>query len=168
MSAPANVAVTPPAAPALPSRIPSLGYRILIAGFRVVLSFVFFVAVPVAVLAYVHSRGVAIPVSIAAVTTWGLLLLVLSAARYVLKPTAAFGPLSIAVSGVFLAYLYYLLMLSPYRFVLPGGSASIAAGYSMFLEILMIVPALEIVAGVLTTFEDAVHPGERLPFDYPA
>ena len=168
MSAPANVAGAPPAAPALPYRVPSLAYRILIAGFRVILSFVFFVALPVAVLAYVHSRGVAIPISIAAVTTWGLLLLILSAARYVLKPTAAFGPLSIALSGVFLAYLYYLVLLSPYRFVLPGGSASLAAGYSLFLEILMIVPAVEIVAGVLTTIEDVAHPGERLPFDYPA
>jgi len=164
MSAPANV--TPPAS-ALPYRIPSLAYRILIAGFRVVLAFVFFVAIPVAVLAYVHSRGVAIPISIAAVTTWGLLLLILSAARYVLKPTAAFGPLSIAVSGVFFAYLYYLVLLSPYRFVLPGGSASLAASYSMFLEILMIVPAVEILAGILTTVEDVAHPGERLPFDYP-
>ena len=165
MSATAEVRA-PPAA--LPYRIPSLAYRILIAGFRVVLSFVFLVALPVAVLAYVHARGVAIPVSLAAVTTWGLVLLVLSAARYVLKPTGAFGPLSIALSGVFLAYLYYLVLLSPYRFVLPGGGASLAAGYSMFLEILMIVPAMGILAGILTTVEDVAHPGERLPFDYPA
>jgi len=167
MSATATVRA-PPAPPALPYRIPSLAYRILIAGFRVILSFVFFVALPVAVLAYVHSRGVAIPISIEAVTTWGLVLLVLSAARYVLKPTVAFGPLSVALSGVFLAYLYYLVLLSPYRFVIPGGSASLAAGYSMFLEILMIVPALGILAGILTTVEDVAHPGERLPFDYPA
>ena len=167
MSAAANVTAPAPF-PTLPYRVPSLAYRILIAGFRVILSFVFFIALPVAVLAYVHSRGLAIPISIAAVTTWGLLLLILSAARYILKPTVAFGPLCIAVSGVFLAYLYYLVLLSPYRFVLPGGSASLAAGYSMFLEILMIVPAVEIIAGILTTIEDVAHPGERLPFDYPA
>ena len=167
MSASANVSAgrTPLQ---LGARIPSLGYRILIAALRLILSFVVFVALPVAVLAYVHSRGLAIPVSIAAVTTWGLILLVLTAARYILKPTVAYGPLSIAVAAVFFAYLYYLVLLSPYRFVLPGGSASIAAGYSEFLELLMIVPAVEIIAGILTTIEDAVHPGERLPFDYPA
>lgn len=160
--------VPPTPADAVGYRIPSLGYRIVIAGLRVVLTFVFYVALPVAALGYVQSHGVAIPISIAAVTTWGVLLLALSAVRYVLKPTAAFGPLSIALDGVFFAYLYYLLLLSPYRFVVPGGSASLAAGYSMFIEILMIVPALGILAGILTTIEDAAHPRERLPFDYPA
>lgn len=166
-SAPANVAA-PRASEASGYHIPSLGYRIFVAGFRLILWFVAFIALPVAVLAYVHSRGVAIPVSTVAVTTWGLALTVLSTARYVLKPTVAYGPLSIAVAGVLFAYLYYLILLSPYQFVLPGGSASIAAGYSMFLEILLIVPAVDLVAGVLTTIEDATHPGERLPFDYPA
>ena len=164
MSASANVSAPAPT-PALPYRVPSLAYRILIAGFRLILSFVFFVAVPVAVLAYVQSRGVAIPVSIAAVTTWGLALMVLSAVRYVAKPTVAYGPLSIVISGVFFAYVYYLILLSPYRFILPGGSASLAAGYSMFLEILLIVPALGILAGIMTTVEDVAHPKERLPFD---
>jgi hypothetical protein len=158
----------PPTQEPPPTRIPSLAYRIIIAGLRLVLSFVLFVAVPVALLGYVHSRGLAIPISIAAVTTWGVVLLALSAAQYVAKPTVAYGPLSILVSGVFLAYLYYLVSLSPYRFVFPGGGASVAAGYSTFLEILMIVPAVELLAGILTTIEDFASPGERLPFDYPA
>lgn len=163
---PARAAPPPQEAPAY--RIPSLTYRILVAAFRLILSFVLFVGLPVALLAYVHSRGLAIPISIAAVTTWGVVLLSLSAARYVLKPTVAYGPLSILVSAVFFAYLYYLVTLSPYRFVFPGGGASVAAGYSMFLEILMIVPVVEIIAGILTTIEDFASPGERLPFDYPA
>jgi len=163
----AATTATPPAPPPLGYRVPSLAYRIIVAGLRVIVTFVVFVALPVAALAYLHSRGVAIPVSIAAVTTWGIVLLALSAARYVLKPTAAYGPLTVLLSGVFLGYLYYLVLLSPYTFVLPGGAGSIAAGYSMFLELLMIVPALELVAGVLTTIEDVAHPKERLPFDYP-
>lgn len=158
---------TPPTPLPLGYRVPSLAYRIIVAGLRVIVSFVAFVALPVAALAYLHSRGIAIPVSIAAVTTWGIVLLLLSAARYVLKPTVAYGPLSVLLSGVFLGYLYYLVLLSPYKFALPGGTASVAAGYSMFLELLMVVPALEIVAGVLTTVEDVAHPKERLPFDYP-
>ncbi|HYA54906.1 MAG TPA: hypothetical protein VEG42_04815 [Thermoplasmata archaeon] len=163
-------AANPPTRPvpeSAPYKVPSLGYRILMAGFRVVISFVVLIALPVAALAFVRSRGIPIPVPIEAVTAWGIVLIVLSAARYVLKPTAAYGPLSIAVSGVFLAYLYYLVLLSPYQFVLPGGTASIAAGYSLFLEALMIVPVMEIIAGVLTTIEDLAWPKERLPFDYP-
>lgn len=163
----ANVAA-PPAREVVGYKVPSLGNRILVAGLRLIVSFVVLITVPVAVLTYVHSRGIAIPVSVAAVTTWGIVILALGAARYVLKPTVAYGPLSILVSGAFLAYLYYLVLLSPYRFVVPGGTASIAADYSMFLELLMIVPAVGILAGVLTTIEDVAHPKERLPFDYPA
>jgi len=167
-AATASATVAPPTQEVPGYRIPSLAYRILVAAARLILSFIVFVGIPVAVLAYVHSRGIAIPISIAAVTTWGAVLLGLSAARYVLKPTVAYGPLSILVSGVFFAYLYYLILLSPYRFVFPGGSVSVAAGYSMFLELLMIVPIVEMAAGVLTTVEDVWHPRERLPFDYPA
>ena len=169
MSAAAAPVTPAPATPeSLGYRIPSLAYRILAAAARLIVSFVLFVGLPVALLAYVHSRGINIPISIAAVTTWGIVLLGLSAARYILKPTIAYGPLSVLVSAVFFAYLYYLVSLSPYRFVIPGGSASVAAGYSMFLEILMIVPVVEMIAGVLTTVEDFAHPKERLPFDYPA
>ena len=164
----APAAVASPTPEAAGYRIPSLAYRIIVAALRLILSFVLFVGLPVALLAYVHSRGINIPISIAAVTAWGIVLLSLSAARYVLKPTVAYGPLSILLSAVFFAYLYYLVTLSPYRFVIPGGSATVAAGYSMFLEILMIVPVVGMIAGILTTIEDISSPKERLPFDYPA
>jgi hypothetical protein len=169
MSAPSSsTTVAPPTQEALGYQIPPLAVRILLAATRLILSFIFFVAIPVALLAYVHSRGIAIPISVAAVTTWGAVLLVLAAARYVFKPTVAFGPLTIIENAVFFAYLYYLVTLSPYRFVFPGGTVSVAAGYSMFLEILMIVPVVYILSGILTTLEDLWSPGERLPFDYPA
>lgn len=164
----APTTATPPTPEGPGYRIPSLGYRILVATLRLIVSFVLLVALPVALLAYVHSRGIDIPISIAAVTTWGAVLLTLSAARYVLKPTIAYGPLSIVVGAVFFLYLVYLVSLSPYRFVLPGESVSVAAGYSLVLEILMIVPILDMIAGTLTTIEDAASPRERLPFDYPA
>ena len=175
MSAPPVSAGTPQPPPKaartseeLGSQVPSLGYRIVVAALRLVVSFVLLIALPVAALTYVHSRGIPIPVSVGAVTTWGAVLLALGTARYILRPTAAYGPLCIAVAAVALAYLYYLITLSPYQLVIPGGSASVAAGYVLFLEILMVVPALDLIAGVLTTVEDAAHPKERLPFDYPA
>jgi hypothetical protein len=149
-------------------RVPSLGYRILVAALRLIPSFFLLVALPVAVLAFVNSQGVAIPISTNAVIVWGFLLLGLGTARSILKPTRAYGPLSVATSLVSILYLLYLIALSPYRLVVPGGSASIAAGYSMFLELAMIVPAIGLVAGLLITIEDARAPTERLPFDYPA
>jgi len=149
-------------------QIPSLGYRILVAALLLIPSFFLLVALPVAALTFVNSRGIALPISIVAVIVWGFLLLGVGTARSILKPTRAYGPLSVAASLVSLLYLLYLITLSPYRFVVPGGSASIAAGYSMFLELVMIVPAIGLVAGLLTTVEDARAPKERLPFDYPA
>ncbi len=148
--------------------IPSLGYRILVASLRLIPSFFLLVALPVAALTFVNSRGIALPISTTAVLVWGLVLLALGTARYIAKPTRAYGPLSVAASFVSLLYLVYALGLSPYRFVVPGGSASITAGYSMFLEVAMIIPAIGIVVGLLTTVEDARAPEERLPFDFPA
>lgn len=149
-------------------RIPSLGYRIVVAALRLIPAFFVLIALPVAALTFVQSRGISLPISTYAVTVWGIVILGIGAARYVLKPTRAYGPLSIAASGATLLYLYYALTLSPYRLTIPGGSATVIAGYALFLELLMIVPALGIASGVLTTIEDARSRTERLPFDFPA
>lgn len=166
MSAPNPSRATPREGPGY--RIPSLGYRIVIAALRMIPTFIVLVALPVAALTFLNSRGIALPISTYAVTVWGIVLIALGAARYVLKPTPAFGPLTIVISTVSLLYLYYALLLSPYRFVVPGGTDSLAVGYSTFLELVMIVPAIGLVVGVLTTMEDARSRTERLPFDFPA
>jgi hypothetical protein len=149
-------------------QIPSLGYRILVAALRLIPAFFLLVALPVAALTFVDSRGIALPISVFAVEGWGFLLLGLGTAQYISKPTRAYGPLMVVTSLLGLLYLFYALTLSPYRFVIPGGSASISAGYSMFLELVMIVPAIGIIVGLLITAEDARAPKERLPFDFPA
>jgi len=149
-------------------RIPSLGSRIVIAALRIIPSFFLLIALPVAALAFVQSRGIALPISPYAVTVYGIALIALGAARYVMKPTVAYGPLSVTASAVSLLYLYYAISLSPYRLVIPGGSATVVAGYTLFLELLMIVPAIGVVVGLLTTLEDYRSPTERLPFDFPA
>lgn len=166
MSSPARIPVAEGEASGY--RIPSLGYRILIAGLRLVPSFFLLIALPVAALNFASSKGIALPLSTSAVTLWGLVLIALGAARYVLKPTPAFGPISIAASAAVLAYLLYAISLSPYRLTIPGGSASVVAGYSMFLEFVLIVPAIGILVGILVTIEDARSRTERLPFDFPA
>ena len=164
MSAPAPA--VPRAAPGY--RVPSLGYRILVAALRLVPAFFVLVILPVAALTFVNKHGIALPISTLAVTEWGILLVALGAARYILRPTRAFGPVSIAASLAGLLYLVYAVSLSPYRLTIPGGSASIVAGYTLFLELMMIIPAIGILVGVLVTVEDASSPYERLVFDYPA
>jgi len=149
-------------------RIPSLGYRILVAALRLIPTFFLLIALPVAALSFASARGIALPISTYAVTVWGIALMSLGAARYILKPTRAFGPVSIAASAVALVYLVYALSLSPYRLTVPGGSASIAAGYATFLELVMIVPAIGILVGILITIQDAGSRTERLLFDFPA
>jgi len=149
-------------------RVPSLGYRILVASLRLIPLFFLLVALPIAALTFVNSHGIALPVSTYAVEVWGILLLALGSARYILKPTRAYGPISIVTSAVGLLYLLYLRSLSPYHLVVPGGAASVVAGYALFLELLMIVPAIGIVVGLLVSVEDARSRTERLMFDYPA
>lgn len=173
MSAPAPAAAPPaPATAPTPEvvgyNVPSLGYRIVIAALRLIPLFFLLIALPVGVLTFVGSHGIAVPISTTAVEVYGFLVIAILTARYVLKPTAAYGPLSVTASLVSLLFLYYALSLSPYRLVVPGGSASIEIGFALFLELLMIIPALGVVAGVLTTIEDVRSPRERLPFDYPA
>jgi len=166
MSAPAPA--PRPTDEALGYHIPSLGYRILVAGLRLIPAFFLLVALPAAALTFLSSQGISLPISVFAVTAWGIALIALGAARYVLKPTRAYGPVSILASLVALLYLFYLVSLSPYRLVLPGGTASVVAGYALFLELLMILPAIGIVVGILVTIEDARSRTERLPFDFPA
>jgi len=172
MSAPAPSVTGAPAAPATAEvvgyNVPSLGYRIVVAALRLIPLFFVLIALPVGVLTFVGSHGIAVPISPAAVEFYGLVVIAILTARYVLKPTAAYGPLSAAASLVSLLFLYYALSLSPYHLTVPGGSASISVGYVLFLEILMIIPAFGLVAGILTTIEDVRSPKERLPFDYPA
>lgn len=149
-------------------RVPSLGYRIVVAALRLIPSFFVLIILPVAVLSFASSRGIALPISAYAVTAWGLVLIILGTARYILRPTRAFGPVSIATSLAAVLYLLYALLQSPYRFTVPGGSASLVAGYATFLELVMIVPAIGILVGILVTVEDAGSFPERLVFDFPA
>lgn len=160
MSAP-----TPP--PVVGYRIPSLGYRILAGGLRLLPLIVLLVGLPDAALAFLQSHGIQLPLSILTVTVAGLAIAVLSTARYILKPTAAYGPLSIAVSLVTIAYLLTLYLIATFVLALPGHAISIGLGVTGIVGLLLLVPTLSLCAGIVTTVEDLRHPRERLPFDYP-
>jgi hypothetical protein len=148
--------------------VPALGYRIIISGLLLVPAIVLLVGFPVAALAFLQTHNIALPIPIATVALFGFAIAILIAARYVAKPTRLFGPLSIATSVVGLLYLVVLYFQATYQFSLPNANASIAITYLRLIELLMLVPAFTIAAGVVTTVEDFRAPTERLPFDFPA
>jgi hypothetical protein len=170
MSAPEPAASTLPSgvAPPVGYRIPSLSYRILAGGLRLIPALLFLVALPVGILAFLSAHGIAPPVPIETVELFGIAIAILVTLRYILRPTGAYGPLSITTSAVGLLYLYLLYLAASYRISIGNSGVGISIGYSELILLLMIAPALALVAGALTTYEDAAHPGERLPFDYPA
>lgn len=148
-------------------RIPSLGYRILAGGLRLVPLLVVLVGLPVAVLTFLSAHGIALPVSILTVEVAGILISVLSTVRYVLRPTRAYGPASLATSAVTVGYLIVLWEQSTYRLAVPGTSATISVGYGLLIELLLLAAAFGLAASLVTTVEDFRSPGERLPFDFP-
>lgn len=147
--------------------IPSLGWRILGGALRLIPLIVLLVGLPVAALTFLQSHGIALPIPIATVEAAGIAITALVVARYILKPTALFGPLSIATSALTLGYLYSILLDATYRLTIPNVDIGIAIGYRNLILILLIVPSLGLAAGILTTIEDVTAPRERLPFDYP-
>jgi hypothetical protein len=156
----------PPGAPGY--RIPSLSYRIIVGALRLIPVVILLVILPAGVLTYASSQGLSIPISVATVAVFGFTLAILGAARYILKPTRLFGPISMAISAIGILYLLVLYAASPYHLAIPGTSASIGIGFADLILLLLLVPGFTLAAGAVTTFEDLRHPAERLPFDYPA
>ncbi|MCI4339112.1 MAG: hypothetical protein L3J68_02105 [Thermoplasmata archaeon] len=148
-------------------RVPSLGWRILGGALRLIPLVVILVGVPVAVLTFLQSHGIALPLPITTVEYAGIALTILIVARYILKPTAAFGPLSIASAAVTIVYLYVILLDATYHLGIPGAGVTVSIGYGNLILLLLIVPALALGAGAVTLIEDVSAPKERLPFDYP-
>jgi hypothetical protein len=149
-------------------REPSLGWRILAGALLLVPLVVLLIGLPVALLTFLQSNGIAPPIPLATIEAFGVALSILITLRYILKPTPAYGPLAIATAAVTLGYLYLLFVTATYVITVPNADVSIAIGYSRLVLILMIGPALALTAGVLTLVEDLAHPKERLPFDFPA
>jgi hypothetical protein len=149
-------------------QVPSLGWRILGGALRLVPMIVLFIGLPVGLFTFLQSHGITPPIPLATVEEFGIALSILITLRYILKPTAAYGPLAIATAAVSLLYLYLLLISATYVFSIPNADVTISVGYSELILLLMIGPALALTAGVLTLIEDVNRPKERLPFDYPA
>jgi hypothetical protein len=153
-----------PVAPA--ARIPSLARRLTIGAIRLVLLLLLYVGVPVIGLSILASHGLASGFPLPTVTAFGAALSILSTARYIGRPTRAYGPLCIVTSAGGILYFLYFSGLASVSLHL--SNVSIELVFGALLALLALVPAFGLAAGVVTTVEDARHPGERLPFDYPA
>ncbi len=125
------------------------------------------IGVPVAILTFLQSHGIALPIPISTVEYAGIAITILVVARYILKPTAAYGPLAVATAAVTVLYLYLVLIDATYHLAIPGMGVTISVGYGNLILLLLTVPALALGAGAVTLVEDAVAPKERLPFDFP-
>jgi hypothetical protein len=159
--------VSSPTPPTLGYRIPSLGWRITVGALRMIPLIILLVGLPAAALGFLASHSIPLPLSIAAVTIAGAVLVALSTARYIARPTGFYGPLSIASGAFVLGYLLYILSRSSYLFHVPGTDVTVGVSFTQLVELLLLVPALALASGVVTTIEDARSPRERLPFDFP-
>lgn len=148
-------------------QIPSLGWRILGGALRLIPLVLLLIGVPVAILTFLQSNGISLPIPIPTVELIGVVITVLIVARYIFKPSGAYGPLAMATAAVTIVYLYLILVDATYHLTIPGSGVSVAIGYTDLILVLLAVPALTLAAGVLTLIEDASHPRERWPFDFP-
>lgn len=116
-----------------------------------------------------------IPIPLDLVLFGGIAIAVLAGISHASKPTSLFGPFSLALAGTKVAYLVLMSAYATVTLVLSGGGSSgggpltftFSTGWGLLLLLIAIGPALGAAAAFITTVEDARHPGERLPFDYP-
>ncbi|HKS59186.1 MAG TPA: hypothetical protein VJS68_00215 [Thermoplasmata archaeon] len=150
-----------------PYRLPSIARRIVGSILLLVPFLLILVAAPAYLLQRLAEFGVSSPVSLPLVAGGGTTLAILGAARYGLKPSRLYGPISVAAS---VAAIVYLLAVAPRaNLAVPlGNGLSAGVGFGLLVEWLILPVGLSLVAGLVTTIEDLARPKERLPFDYPA
>lgn len=165
---PAAPTVPPPTPPSsLEYRIPSLGIRIASGTVRFVVLVIVLVVIPVAALDVLHSLSIALPISVETEAFYGVLISALLAARYVVRPTRAYGPVTIAAALASILFLITLLLEPPYTLAVPQTPVTITIAFDAILLLLLLIPVLTLAAGAVTTVEDVRSPGERLEFDFP-
>ncbi|HTZ61629.1 MAG TPA: hypothetical protein VMC82_03175 [Thermoplasmata archaeon] len=147
--------------------IPSLGWRILGGALRLIPLALLLLGVPLAILTFLQSQGISLPIPIPTVELFGIALTALIVARYIARPSVAYGPLSIATDALTIVYLYLILLNATYHLTVPGAGLTISVDYSTLVLLLLTVPALALAAGAITLTEDLLHPRERWPFDFP-
>jgi hypothetical protein len=148
------------------AHIPALARRLTIGSLRLIPLVIAYIVLPNLAIQQLQGYGVVSGIPSATLFGFGILLAALSTAAYVARPSGAYGPLA-TLSSV--AKVVYLVYLSGFAWVaIAVSNVGVQLQFGNLLLLLAVVPAFGVVAGIVTTVEDARHPGERLPFDYPA
>ncbi|MCI4340342.1 MAG: hypothetical protein L3J73_03635 [Thermoplasmata archaeon] len=165
LPAPTTVPGAPAGTPEPVLRIPTLGRRITIGSIRAALTIVGIVIVPWWLLNLLGGFGLTTPVALAGIIVLGIVVALVGAIRYIARPTRAFGPMTSLASVISLVYLLYLIPIASVG-IDHGNDISIALDFGRFLQYALLVPLFGIAAGVVTTVEDFVRPGERVRYEY--
>lgn len=146
--------------------IPSLGHRIVVGSLMFIGLLVLIVVLPYEFVnesLLLHgSFGLSIP----SIVGIGLLIAILSPAAYVARPTRWYGPLFAVKCVVVLLYLWVLATIAVITISVQWNILGVL-GFGTIIVLAMSIPGLKLVSAVLTTIEDLVRPGERLPWDFP-
>ncbi len=149
-----------------PYVLPSVPRRILSAFLAGLGAAIVYLLVPYEAANELASYGIPFPYALGSLLLAGTVLVVLAVARSASRPTRAYGPVSMLADAALLVYLFRIAQSSTFAISFHGIDVALAVG--TFVELLMIAPAIRLLADAVTTAEDAARPGERYPFDFPA
>lgn len=116
--------------------------------------------------AYAAQFGLSAPIPPDFLLVAGGIVAVLAGLSVATKPTRGWGPVRVMSAGFDLIYIAYLLQNPVYTATIHGFTLSLT--YSRILELFLIPPAIGLLAGVVTTIGDIVHPWERIQLQFPS
>ena len=145
---------------------PPLAGRFVGAFFGFIILVGLLVVLPLYLLGRLTTYGVHAGLTPSFIEFSGVALAVLIAIRFAVKPTSLYGPAWIAVSGATIAYL---LTAAPNAVasLAPGSGVNVSLGAGELFRWLVIPAGISLVAALITTAEDLLHPGERVRIDFP-
>ena len=115
---------------------------------------------------YAAKYGLTAPINPTFLLVAGAIVAVLAGLSVATKPTRAWGPVRVMSAGFDLIYIVYLLQNPVYTTTIHGFMISLS--YSRILELFLIPPAIALLAAVVTSIGDIVHPWERIQLQFPS
>jgi hypothetical protein len=157
---------TPPPPGTLPPLQRPPVFRRIFGGSLILVGLLFLLVVlPAVAFAQLRGYGVSSSLPLAAVEAGGVVIAGLTALRYVVKPTRAYGPVGMVRAVAAVLYLVAFTPFGSLSTTLQG--ALITVTYGDLLLVALAIPLLSFASSALTTAEDIRHPFERLRYDFP-
>lgn len=114
---------------------------------------------------YATRYGLSAPISPTFLLAAGAVVAILSGLSIATKPTRAWGPVRVMSAGFDLIYIFFLLLNPVYTTTIHGFSITLT--YGRILELFLIPPSIGLIAGVVTSIGDILHPWERIQLQFP-